>query len=111
MALIKEFLPDFDGKVAVFVREVISQNQDEWFGWVEVSRFLTFGFGGDVIESQRDCLDSLGIKSWSFLVKTFGNIFANGGDPINAEGDLALHGSVGGPSFRRCMVFRDVVRD
>ncbi len=100
MTLVEEFLPDFDGKVAVFVGEVISQYQDEWFGWVKVFWFFTFGIDSDVIEAERDCLDALGVQSWCFLVEAFGNVLANGGDAVNAERDFALHGTVGGPGFR-----------
>ena len=99
MTLAEEFLPDFDGKVTVFMVEVISQNQDEWFGWVNVFRYLTFSVGGDVVETEGDRLDSIRIKSRGFLVEAFGNVFADRGDAVNAEGNPTLHSTVGSPSF------------
>ena len=69
MTLAEECLPDFDGKVAVFMVEVIPQYQNERFSRVEVLWFFTFGLNIDVVEAGGDRLDSFGVKSWCFLVK------------------------------------------
>jgi len=79
--------------------EIIPQYQNERFIRVEVFWFFTLGVGGDVVETEGDCLDSIRIKSRGFLIEAFGNVFANRGYPVNAEGDPALHGTVGSPSL------------
>jgi len=63
VTLAEEFLPDFDGKVTVFMVEVISQNQDERFGWVKVFRLKKTGVRLEV--DARFITDFSFIRHWS----------------------------------------------